>query len=77
MTYTSERPSSSTLGGYMQEQKSKGRAKLCACETPGCSGSCAYAYGCHETRTGAAQSVPWGLVGFAILMIVGLLAWIL
>jgi hypothetical protein len=37
------------------------------CETPGCAGSCTYAYSCHEERMGRTPAVFWPGVGLAIM----------
>jgi len=57
--------------------QSAGRRKLKACETPGCSTNCTYAYSCHDERMGRVNVIFWPLVSLAVLGIVAGIANIL
>ena len=46
------------------------KRNLLPCETPGCSGNCAYAYSCHEYRMGR-STVFWPGVALIMLVVLG------
>lgn len=45
--------------------------RLNPCETPGCSGNCAYAWSCHNQRLGM-PTIFWVGIGFGLFVLVGL-----
>lgn len=47
--------------------------KQFACQTPGCSAGCAYAWNCHNRRVGA-FSMNWAAIGLGVLLVVGIFA---
>jgi hypothetical protein len=47
-----------------------GRRKLMACETPGCSTNCTYAYSCHDVRMGKADVIFWPLLALVVFGVV-------
>ena len=44
------------------------------CETPGCSESCAYAYSCHDDRTGRSHVAFWPAIGLGLIAIIAILS---
>lgn len=44
--------------------------KVFACQTPGCSAACAYAWNCHNRRVGE-FSVNWAAIGLGLLLVAG------
>jgi len=55
------------------EVRRKKRGAL-PCQTPGCSLRCAYAYSCHNLRTGRARVMVWPAVALGLLALIALLA---
>lgn len=47
------------------------RLRLNPCETPGCSGNCAYAWSCHNQRMGM-PTVFWAGIGLGLFIFLGL-----